>query len=50
MFALLLFILGYVWGKLVERSGSWMGAAAAATALIRDVLTGITTRFTSPNP
>lgn len=44
------FVIGYAWGKLVMRTGSWIAAGAHVAQLIRQVLSGIVARLTQPPP
>lgn len=51
MFAIIVsFIIGYTWGKLVARNGSWIIAGANAIQLVRQVISGIVARLTQTPP
>lgn len=44
------FALGYAWGKVVVRTGSWRAAANDVLTLARQVISGIVARFTHVPP
>lgn len=50
MFGVLLLIVGYAWGKLVQRTGSWTGATWEVVRWGQQVTSGIVARFTSAKP
>jgi len=45
MTTLLVFCLGYVWGKKVQRNGSWGAAGSTVIRIIREFLMGLSGSF-----
>lgn len=41
MLSLVSFLLGYFWGKTVQRTGSWSAAGAATVRVVRELLSGL---------